>query len=190
MTLFIQAVILGITLAMDAISISISKALAAKKVRISNAIKLATVFGVFQAVMPYIGFLVGCSFYNLIKDYFCFLSCAILMFIGIKMIYEHFKNDARDENGVITIRELIILGIATSIDALAAGFVFSGNEFITVLLNCLIIGITTFVICAFGYICAGKVAKILGNKGDIIGGVILILLGLKFLLEYFIKKPL
>lgn len=186
MGLIIQAVILGVTLAMDALSISISKALAASKVKISNAVKLATVFGLFQAIMPIIGFLIGNSFYNLIKDYFGILSFAILSFIGGKMIYEHFKCTAEEQCGIITIKELIVLGIATSIDALAAGFVFAGNGFLIVLLNCLIIGAITFIICAAGYIGGSKIGSIIGGKGEIIGGIVLIILGLKFLLDYFI----
>lgn len=186
MGLIIQAVVLGVTLAMDALSISVSKALAANKVKFSNALKLATVFGLFQAVMPLIGYLIGNSFYSLIKEYFNFLSFAILTFIGGKMIYEHFKCENDDTCGIITIRELIVLGIATSIDALAAGFVFSGNEFLTVVLNCVIIGAITFIICAVGYIGGSKIGSFIGDKGEIIGGIVLILLGVKFLLEYFI----
>lgn len=186
MMLIIQAVILGVTLAMDALSISVSKALAAQKVKISNAMKLAIVFGVFQAIMPLIGYLVGNSFYSVIKDYFNFISFAILSFIGGKMIYEHFKDDETSHCGIITIRELMILGIATSIDALAAGFVFSGNAFISVIISCLVIGLITFIICLAGYIGGSKIGSIIGDKGEIIGGIVLILLGIKFLLEYFI----
>lgn len=186
MSLFFQAAVLGVTLAMDALSISISKALAAQKVRISIALKIAFVFGLFQAVMPLIGYLVGNSFYSLIKDYFNFISFGILVFLGSKMIYERLKCEENENNAVITFRELIILGIATSIDALAAGFVFSGNDIITVILNCLIIGAITFIICVLGYLFGSKIGCILGAKGEVVGGIVLILLGVKFLIEYFI----
>lgn len=186
MTLVIQAIVLGITLAMDALSISVSKALASQKAKISNALKIAIVFGVFQAIMPLLGYLIGSSFYDLIKNYFNFVSFVILAFLGGKMIYEHYKNEDNSQNGIVTFKELILLGIATSIDALAAGFIFSRDEIFQVIISCLIIGIVTFIICTIGYICGGKVRKLIGDKGEFFGGIVLILLGVKFLIEYFI----
>ncbi|MBQ5591041.1 MAG: manganese efflux pump [Clostridia bacterium] len=186
MHLILQALILGATLAMDALSISISKALATQKIKISNALKISLVFGLFQAVMPLIGYLVGSQFYLLIKDFFGFVSFAILAFLGGKMIYEHSKCEEDEHSGIITIKELIILGIATSIDALAVGFIFSGNAFLLVLLNCLIIGLITFAICFIGYIFGSKIGCVVGNKGELIGGIVLIMLGIKFLIECFI----
>ena len=183
----IHALILGVTLAMDALSISVSKALAAQKIKVSNAIKLSVVFGLFQAIMPLIGYLVGNSFYDVLKNYFGFISFAILSFIGGKMIYEYFKNEDEDSNAIITIKELIILGIATSIDALAAGFIFSGNNITEVIFSCFIIGIITFVICFIGYFFGCKVGSIIGDKGEIFGGVVLIILGIKFLIECIIQ---
>lgn len=187
MSVFINAVILGIALAMDALSISISKALAAPRFKKSSAIKLGLVFGGFQAIMPLIGYLVGNSFYSYIKDYFNIISFIILAFLGGKMIYECVKNESEHITASITIRELMILGVATSIDALAAGFIFSGNELLIVLLNCLIIGSITFIICFFGYILGCRLGCIIGDKGEIAGGVVLILLGLKMLSEYFLN---
>ena len=186
MNLVIQAVILGVTLAMDALSISISKALAAPKIKLSNALKLSVVFGLFQAFMPFIGYLIGNSFYDVLKNYFGFISFAILAFIGGKMIYEHFKNQDEEHNAIITIKELIILGIATSIDALAAGFIFAGNDIMSVIFSCLIIGVITFIICIIGYFCGCKIGCFIGDKGEIFGGVVLIILGIKFLIECFI----
>ena len=187
MEIVLQSVILGVTLAMDAFSISVSKALAAQKVRFSVAFKLGAVFGIFQTLMPLIGYLVGSSFYSLIKDYFNAVSFVILAFIGGKMIYECFKGEKDDNNAIITFKELMFLGIATSIDALAAGFVFSGNGILTVIAMCLIIGVITFIICAIGYIFGSKLGSIIGEKGELVGGIVLILLGVKFLLDYFIK---
>ena len=186
MTIVIHALILGVTLAMDALSISISKALATQKTKISNGLKLSIVFGLFQAIMPFIGYLVGNSFYDVLENYFGFISFAILTFIGVKMIYEHFKNEDEIHSESITIKELIILGIATSIDALAAGFIFAGNNSLEVLLSCLIIGVITFIICFIGYFCGCKIGAIIGDKGEIFGGIVLIILGIKFLVECLI----
>ena len=187
MTLVIHALILGVTLAMDALSISISKALATQKIKISNALKLSIVFGGFQAIMPLVGYFVGSGFYNLIKNYFGFVSFAILVVLGAKMIYENLKSDDDDiQSGIITLKELLILGIATSIDALAAGFIFAGNNILEVILSCLIIGVITFIICFVGYVCGCKIAGTIGDKGELFGGVVLILLGVKILIECII----
>lgn len=186
MSIFLQAVILGVTLAMDAFSISVSKALASDKIRLKNGLILGGTFGIFQAVMPIIGYLVGSSFYNLIKDYFNIVSFIILAFIGAKMIVECRKGEKKNDNAYISLKELILLGVATSIDALAAGFVFSGNAFLTVLISCLIIGIITFIICFIGYLFGAKTATLIGDKGEAIGGIVLILLGINFLIDFFI----
>ncbi len=186
MALVIHALILGVTLAMDALSISVSKALATQKIKVSNGLKLSIVFGLFQAVMPFIGYLVGNSFYDVLENYFGFISFAILVFIGGKMIYEHFKNQDEVHSEKITIKELIILGIATSIDALAAGFIFAGNSILEVLFSCLIIGIITFIICFIGYFFGCKLGSVIGEKGEVFGGVVLMILGIKFLIETLI----
>ena len=102
------------------------------------------------------------------------------------MIYECINSDDESENCDISFKELMVLGVATSIDALAAGFIFSGNEILLVIINCLIIGFITFVICLFGYIFGAKLGLIIGEKGEIAGGIVLILLGTKFLIEYFV----
>ena len=180
-----QAVILGITLAMDAFSICISKALACNEVKLKIGVKMGFTFGIFQAVMPLIGFMIGNSFYNLIKDYFNIVSFIILVFLGGKMIYECINSDD-DNNSDISFRELIMLGVATSIDALAAGFIFSGKDVSMVLISCLIIGVITFFICLIGYIFGAKLGRIIGEKGELIGGIVLILLGVKFLIEFFV----
>lgn len=187
MEMVLQSIILGVTLAMDAFSISVSKALATQKTKLSTAFKLGVVFGGFQTIMPLIGYLVGNSFYLIIKDYFNFVSFAILAFIGGKMIFECLKGEATSKDDIITFKELMFLGVATSIDALAAGFVFSGNGILTVIGMCFIIGIITFLICFIGYIFGCRLGSIIGEKGEIIGGIVLILLGVKILLDYFIK---
>ena len=135
--------------------------------------------------MPLIGYLVGNSFYEILENYFGYISFAILAFLGGKMIYEHFKNSDETQNDIITFKELVFLGIATSIDALAAGFIFAGNNILEVTFSCLIIGITTFIICFFGYFFGCKAGRIIGDKGEIFGGIVLIILGIKFLVKCF-----
>lgn len=102
------------------------------------------------------------------------------------MIFEYFNSEDESNNASISVKELIILGVATSIDALAAGFVFSGNALFTVIINCLIIGLITLIICFIGYIFGAKLGSVIGDKGEVVGGIVLILLGLKFLIDFFI----
>ena len=184
--IFFNAIILGITLAMDAFSISVSKALIANEIKIKNALKLGAVFGGFQAVMPLLGYFIGSGFYSLIKNYFGVVSFIILAYLGGKMIYDYFLGEEENLCKDITFKELFILGIATSIDALAAGFCFGANAFFETIISCLIIGIITFIICWFGYVLGTRLAEKIGNKSTLFGGIILVLLGVKILIESII----
>ena len=147
---------------------------------------MSIVFGGFQAIMPLIGYFVGSGFYNLIKNYFGFVSFVILAVLGGKMIYESFKSDDDIQSGIITLKELLILGIATSIDALAIGVSFAFTDFEPdwfVYIAFILIGVITFTLSSIGV----KIGNIFGtkykSKAEFAGGFILILLGLKILLE-------
>ncbi len=183
--IFFNAVVLGVTLAMDAFSISVSKALVSTKTNILDGVKLGAVFGIFQAIMPLLGYIIGASFYSLIKNYFGIVSFLILAYIGGKMLYDYFKGEEQTLCKDILIKELLVLGIATSIDALAAGFCFGAATLLQTLISCLIIGIITFIICFFGYHLGSALSEKIGNKSALFGGIVLILLGIKILIESF-----
>ena len=184
--IFFNAVVLGITLAMDAFSISVSKALVSNKKNALDGVKLGAVFGIFQAFMPLLGFLIGASFYSLIKNYFGVVSFVILAYLGGKMVYDYFKCEEQTLCRDIQLKELLVLGVATSIDALAAGFCFGCATLPQTLISCLIIGLITFIICFFGYVLGSALSEKIGNKSTLFGGIILILLGVKILIESFI----
>ena len=184
--IFFNAVVLGITLAMDAFSISVSKALVSNKKNALDGVKLGAVFGIFQAFMPLLGYLIGASFYSLIKNYFGVVSFVILAYLGGKMVYDYFKGEEQTLCRDIQVKELLVLGVATSIDALAAGFCFGSATLPQTLISCLIIGLITFIICFFGYILGSALSEKIGNKSTLFGGIILILLGVKILIESFI----
>lgn len=172
---------------MDAFSIALSKGLAAKRQSVADAFKLGVTFGAFQFVMPLIGFFLAGTFASFIETYSKYISFALLVFIGGKMLFDAIRemrsggDDTPDS--AVDFKSLIILGIATSIDALAVGvtFAFDGTTILSALYYCMIIGIVALVLSFVGYFIGNKLGGIIGDKGEIIGGVVLIVLGIKML---------
>ncbi len=179
---------IGVGLAMDAFAVSVTNAMTVTRLRPAFAFKQSVMFGVFQAAMPLIGWLVGITFSNKIEQISGWVSFGLLAFIGGKMLYEAiFKKDEESVAPGIEprLRYLIVLAIATSIDALAVGIAFSCSgvtKLSSVLINIAIIGAETFVICFAGTYLGKKFGNLLGNKAEIFGGIVLILIGLKILI--------
>ena len=174
-----------IGLSMDAFAVSVCKGLAMKKTTLGKCSIVGLWFGSFQALMPFLGFLVGSLFSKYIERYDHWIAFALLVLIGFNMIKESFdKSEEEGTSGSLSFKVMLMMAIATSIDALAVGVAFSFEiSFTRMLLAILIIGITTFVISAVGT----KVGNLFGarykSKAELAGGVILILLGLKILLQ-------
>lgn len=182
----IELLLIAVGLSMDAFAVSVSKGLCMDKINYSQGLKISTSFGLFQAIMPLIGWFLGLSFYNVIHSFDYLIGFALLNFIGIKMILEAKKTDDNNEGcKLLTIKELFILGFATSIDALAVGITFSFIPDTNILFSCLIIGITTFILSFLGMIIGQKYGNILGKKAHVLGGIILMLIGLKMLFEHY-----
>lgn len=148
----------------------------------SAAFKTAAYFGIFQGIMPLIGFAVGKGSAEYIADFDHWIAFALLGFLGLKMIYECFKKD-EDKNLRITHKTLFLLAVATSIDALAAGFtlIFLDTSLCT---SIAVIVFITFVFSFFGVKIGAKSGKWLGSAAEILGGVILIGIGVKILIEH------
>lgn len=180
----IEVLFIGIGLSMDAFAVAVSSGLTMKKILIKNVLKLAFCFGLFQAIMPLIGWFAACSFCRYIEMFDGWIALILLGFIGSKMIYDGIKTDdecpSTDYTGFWS---LIIMGIATSIDALMVGITFvthyKGAEILTPIT---IIGLTTLLISAAGVYLGKKFGELLGSKAEIAGGMILILIGLKIFL--------
>lgn len=178
----IEITSIGIGLSMDAFAVSICGGMNCKKIRIKNALKVGICFGVFQALMPFIGwFAAGSLFNNYIEKFDKWIALILLGFIGGKMIYDGiFK---KDDNECININNnvsLILLGVATSIDALMVGITFvSSFKGFEIVNPISIIGVTTFLISFFGVYIGKKSGDLLGSKSTVVGGLILILIGLK-----------
>lgn len=181
----IEIFLYGIGLSMDAFAVSVCKGLAMKKTTLGKCSIVGLWFGSFQALMPFLGFLVGSLFSKYIERYDHWIAFALLVLIGFNMIKESFdKSEEEGTSGSLSFKVMLMMAIATSIDALAVGVAFSFEiSFTRMLLAILIIGITTFVISAVGT----KVGNLFGarykSKAELAGGVILILLGLKILLQ-------
>ncbi len=185
--MFITVFLTGIGLSMDAFAVAVCKGLKMQKLNYKQMSLIALFFGGFQALMPFVGWGLGHSFKDYIESFDHWVAFGLLLFIGGKMIYEAFKGEDDDECGSFDIKELLIMAIATSIDALAVGIAFAIDGIDTIggiLLAISIIGITTFVLSAIGVIIGHKFGAVYKTKAELAGGIILILIGAKILLEH------
>lgn len=177
----IEVVILAIALSMDAFAVSIGLGSKRIKATRSLAVMAGVYFGVFQGVMPLIGYLGGKGVLGWVEAYASWIAFVLLLLIGGKMIYESLAEGIEEDLLNITHKVMLILAIATSIDAMAAGFtltLLAVNPFIA----CAIIGITTFIFSGIGVMIGAKSGTWLESKAEMLGGVILILIGVKMLL--------
>ena len=184
--MFITVFLTGIALSMDAFAVAICKGLKMQKLNYKQMGIISLFFGGFQALMPFAGWVLGHSFKEYIESFDHWIAFALLAFIGGKMIYEAFKDDDED-CGSFDIKELLIMAIATSIDAMAAGIAFAIDGIDTlpdILLSILIIGVTTFILSSIGVFIGHKFGAVYKSKAEFAGGIILILIGTKILLEH------
>lgn len=174
----LEVIILAIALSMDAFAVSIG--LGAKGHGKELGLKAGLYFGTFQALMPFIGYLGGKSVLGWVETYAHWIAFGLLAAIGAKMFYEGLSRDIEEEIEALTHKTMLLLAIATSIDAMAAGFSLTLLDF-NAYLACLIIGVTTFAFSWAG-VGIGKRSGIwLESKAEIFGGVVLILIGVKML---------
>ncbi|MBQ8267319.1 MAG: manganese efflux pump [Clostridia bacterium] len=185
--MFITVFLTGVALSMDAFAVAICKGLKMQKLNYKQMGLIALFFGGFQALMPFIGWTLGHSFKNYIESFDHWVAFILLAFIGGKMIYEAFKGDDDDDCGCFDVKELFVMAVATSIDAMAAGIAFAidGIETLSgILLSVLVIGVTTFVLSAIGVLIGHEFGAVYKSKAELAGGTILILIGVKILLEH------
>ncbi len=184
----LEIILIGIGLAMDAFAVSVSGGMLMKKIKIKNVLKIAFCFGFFQALMPTLGWLVAGRFENYIVQFDHWIALILLGFIGGKMIYESIADkDEEFDKDITNNLSLFILGIATSIDALMVGVTFVGTySGFGIIEPVSIIGITTFLISFVGVFFGKKFGDLLGSKAELVGGIILVLIGIKIFVESFI----
>lgn len=180
----IEIALIGVGLAMDAFAVSICKGLAMRRMNYKKAIIIAAFFGVFQALMPALGYVLGTTFANKIAAIDHWIAFILLALIGANMIKEALSSDDDEcQDDSLRLGDLIMLSIATSIDALAVGITFAFFN-VSLLLSVSMIGIITFIICVIGV----KVGNVFGekykSKAKLAGGLILIVMGAKILIDH------
>lgn len=181
-----EILLTGVALAMDAFAVSICKGIKMPKLRKLHIVIIALFFGGFQMLMPLIGWLLGSQFVQYISKFDHWIAFALLAFIGVKMAIESFKHEEEDCckcDSKLDLKELVVLAIATSIDALAVGITFALYPDINILPSISIIGIVTFVICAGGVVIGHKFGAKFKSKAELLGGIVLVIIGLKLLIE-------
>lgn len=183
---YLEIFLTGIALAMDAFAVSICKGIKMPKLRKSHIVIIAVFFGGFQMLMPLIGWLLGSQFVKYISKFDHWIAFALLAFIGVKMAIESFKHEEEECckcDSKLDLKELVVLAIATSIDALAVGITFALYPDINILPSISIIGIVTFIICAGGVVIGHKFGAKFKSKAELLGGIVLVIIGLKLLIE-------
>ena len=190
---FAELMLLAVGLSMDAFAVSVCKGLAMPRVRFRDAAVCGAWFGIFQALMPMIGYLLGARFERYINTVSSWVAFALLAAIGFNMLREAMSKEEEHASAGLDFKTMLVMAIATSIDALAVGITFAcvpleliaASELVNTVLGVCLIGATTFCIS-----CAGvKFGNIFGvrwkSRAEAAGGVILILIGVKILLEHF-----
>ncbi len=211
---YVQSLFISVSLAMDAFAVSLSNGLTNKKMPVKYMIITALSFGLFQGAMPLIGYLLGSIFEKWIEVAIPIIGFVILLFLGVKMLLDATKEIKEEKklkeendgaivvhgNGILAeiiygekpykfaVKTLIVQSIATSIDALTVGFVYIGKDVIEVYVTFALIAVITFGICVGGVAIGKKFGDKLKSKAGILGGVILIAIGLKLLIEFLIER--
>lgn len=185
---FAELFLIGVGLSMDAFAVSVCKGLNMReKINYKHAFIIALFFGGFQALMPAIGYFLGRNFEKYITAFDHWIAFGLLAFIGIKMMIDAVKEwnceDKAEDNDRLDIKELFMLAVATSIDALAVGITFAFLQ-VSIGAAVSIIGVTTFVLSIVGVVIGNKFGSRYKSKAELAGGIILVLIGLKILLEH------
>lgn len=177
---------IAVGLSMDAFAVSVCKGLGMSRLNMKHGVVIALFFGGFQALMPLIGYFAGIGFQRYIEDFDHWIAFALLAFIGGQMVYEAFKEgeETEEDGDVLKMKQLFLLAVATSIDALIVGITFALLPGTNIWTSVALIGCTTFVLSMAGVGIGFRFGSRYEKKAQIAGGIILILLGIKILLEH------
>ena len=190
----VTLLLLAVGLSADAFAVSICKGLAMPKITWKECLIVGVWFGGFQGIMPFIGYVLGVQFEKYINEIAPWVAVALLALIGGDMIKEALSDEPEEETATLKVQEMLLLAIATSIDALAVGITFAcvpvtmlagASAMINTVVACCIIACTTLVISVAGVNIGHVFGTKYKNKAEFVGGLILVLLGIKIILEYF-----
>lgn len=184
---FFNSILLGVGLAMDAFSVSLANGLNEPKMKKSKMCGIAGVFAGFQAFMPMVGWICVhtiLQYFQIFEKFIPWIALILLAYIGGKMLWEGVKGENEEqENQKSNFYTLFVQGIATSIDALSVGFTIAEYDLLMAFICALIIAVVTFIICMIGLDIGKKFGTRLSNKAQILGGVILILIGVEIFIN-------
>lgn len=180
----VELFLIAVGLSMDAFAVSICKGLSVQKLKIRHYLIIGAWFGGFQALMPFIGYILGSSFEKYITSFDHWIAFALLSLIGGNMIKEAFSKNEEEADASFGVKTMALLAVATSIDALAVGITFALLPNVNIAAAITFIGVITFILSAVGL----KIGNVFGikykSKAEIAGGIILIIIGVKILLEH------
>ena len=181
---FITLLLLAIGLCFDTFAVSVSSGLLKKEIVFWQAVRIAIILALFQAFMPVVGWLGGISIRTWIEPFDHWIALGILTILGIKMLIESFKKEEDKNIDPMNIRVVVTMALATSIDALAVGISFAIIQ-VNMFLAVFTIGSVTFLASMLGILFGKKTGSHLGQKMEIVGGLILIVIGIKIVLEHY-----
>lgn len=190
-TFILNNLLLGVGLSMDAFSVSLANGFNEPKMRKIKVLGIAGVFGIFQGIMPMIGWICVHTIVEKFKvfEYFIpWIALILLLYIGVKMVFGYFKKGEEEEEAEkMSLHALLVQGIATSIDALSVGFTIAEYKLSLAITSALIIATITFCICLVGVILGKKFGTKFSSKAELIGGIILICIGLEIFISGMIS---
>lgn len=179
-----EIIVIAIGLSMDAFAVAVCKGLSVEKVKLKHYLIVGAWFGGFQALMPLLGYFLGTTFEQYITAFDHWIAFVLLVFLGAKMIKEALSKDEEKKDASFSFKTMIVLALATSVDALAVGITFALLPGVNIFISIAIIGAITFVLSGIGL----KIGNLFGakfkSKAEIAGGIILILMGVKILLQH------
>ncbi len=182
----IEIILIAVSLAMDAFAASLCRGVSVRKLKVSYSVQTALCFGFFQALMPFLGWAMGIQFTSYITGLDHWIAFGLLLIIGVNMIVESRKNDEECQTPQ-GCKALVLMGLATSIDALAVGVSFAVLPKVNIFLSCAIIGSVTFVIAFVGVYIGNKFGSKYKTKAELVGGLVLIGIGLRILISHLIS---
>ncbi len=180
---FFELFLIALSLAMDAFAVSVGKGLSVKRVLPRHALSAGLWFGGFQALMPIIGYFLGCSLAHIVERVDHWLAFGLLVFIGLNMIREAISGDDEEHDSDFSSRKMLVMAIATSIDALTVGVSMAFLN-VDIWVAATVIGVVTFVLSAMGVSLGNRFGAKVGSKAGVLGGTVLICLGIKILIEH------
>jgi manganese efflux pump family protein len=181
----LTTLLIAVGLAMDAFAVSIAKGIAIDRQRQKNALLTASFFGGFQMLMPAIGWLAGLGFKEIIMSFDHWIAFGLLAFIGSKMIYDSTREGNGEKEETLKLHSMLTLAVATSIDALMVGLSLALLQ-TSILEPILVIGLVTFLLSLIGFLFGCRLGRIFGNRVKIAGGLMLIAIGIRILIEHLL----